>query len=142
MSRSGYSDDGDCDNWAWICYRGAVVSAMNGARGQKLLRDLIAALDAMPVKELIANELEAGGQVCALGALGKVRGMDMTNLNPEAPKQIGKAFDIAPSLAREIVFENDDSEMYSIRVRTPAERWAHMRAWASSQLVAPERAPA
>ena len=36
MSRSGYNGEPDCD-WQWIMYRGAVTSATNGKRGQKLL---------------------------------------------------------------------------------------------------------
>lgn len=35
MSRSGYTDD--CDGWQLIMYRGAVASAIRGARGQRLL---------------------------------------------------------------------------------------------------------
>jgi len=41
MSRSGYSDD--CDVWALIRWRGAVKSAIRGARGQAMLRELIQA---------------------------------------------------------------------------------------------------
>ncbi|KGC50992.1 hypothetical protein DO66_5867 [Burkholderia pseudomallei] len=36
MSRSGYSDD--CGGWSLIRWRGAVNSAIKGARGQKFLR--------------------------------------------------------------------------------------------------------
>jgi len=37
-----------------------------GRRGQKFLRDLIVALDEMPVKRLIKNDLHAHGEVCTL----------------------------------------------------------------------------
>ena len=47
MSRSGYSDDID-DNWAHIMWRGRVASSIRGKRGQAMLRELLAALDAMP----------------------------------------------------------------------------------------------
>lgn len=57
MSRSGYNDD--IDNWALIKWRGQVASAIRGKRGQKMLRDLLAALDAMPEKSLIVHELES-----------------------------------------------------------------------------------
>lgn len=51
MSRHGYSCDID-DNWALIRWRGAVNSALKGARGQQLLRDIIAALDALSIDAL------------------------------------------------------------------------------------------
>lgn len=134
MSRSGYNDD--CDNeWALIRYRGMVASASRGKRGQKLFKDLLAALDAMPVKELIPGELEMDGQVCALGALAKARGIDVSKLDPENAEEVGKAFDIAEPLAREIVFENDEG--YHWNGDTPAQRWERMRRWVENQIKAP-----
>ena len=63
MSRSGYVDE--IENWALIRWRGQVASAIRGRRGQRLLRDLLVALDAMPEKELIVHELEtASGGMC------------------------------------------------------------------------------
>jgi len=56
MSRSGYSDDCE-DNWSWICWRGAVKSAIRGKRGQAFLRETLAALDALPERKLIAKDL-------------------------------------------------------------------------------------
>lgn len=107
MSRSGYSDD--LDNWSMIKWRGQVASAIRGARGQKCLIDMLAALDSMPVKELVTSELEDEyGNVCALGALGKTRGMNLSLLDPEEPEAVAAAFNIAPQLAQEIVFENDE----------------------------------
>jgi len=47
MSRSGYSDDCD-DQWSLICWRGAVKSAIRGKRGQAFLKEMLAALDALP----------------------------------------------------------------------------------------------
>ena len=132
MSRSGYSDD--CDNqWSLICYRGAVNSAIKGARGQAFLKELIATLDAMPVKELVADELDDGqGNVCAIGSVGKARGVDMTNLDPENSAQVAKTFNISDTLAREIVFINDDDFAY--RDETPAQRWERVRKWAFEHL--------
>ncbi len=135
MSRSGYSDDCD-DHWALIRWRGAVSSAIRGERGQKLLRDLADALDAMPEKALIADELLVErGQVCALGSLGCARGMQDTlrTLDPYDSKAVSKAFDIAPALAAEIVFENDEGD-WRRDAETPAQRWKRMRAWVAMQL--------
>jgi len=129
MSRSGYSED--LDDWDLIRWRGQVASAIRGKRGQKLLKDLLAALDAMPEKELIAEELEAeDGAVCALGCLGKARGLNMSNLDPEDPDQVAVAFDIAPQLAQEIVYENDEGRYGE----TPQQRWTRMRAWVASRV--------
>lgn len=130
MSRSGYSDD--CDGWALIRWRGAVNSAIRGARGQKLLRDTLAALDAMPIKELASESLvTATGQYCTLGALGAARGIDMRGIDPENAKQVGATFDAAQALIREIVFENDERAHWN---ETPAGRWVRMRAWVASQI--------
>jgi hypothetical protein len=107
MSRSGYSDDME-DMWGFICYRGAVKSALNGKRGQAFLRELADAMDAMPEKRLIADELEVQGEFCALGVVGKCRGIDMEKLDPDDIESVAATFGIAESMAREIVYENDD----------------------------------
>jgi hypothetical protein len=124
MSRSGYSDDID-DNWNLIRWRGQVASAIRGKRGQAFLRELVAALDALPEKRLIANNLEHAGNVCAIGSVGLVRGVDMSALDPHDSDAISGVFGIAHQLVREIEFMND--EQY---YKTPEERWSEMRAWA------------
>lgn len=53
MSRSGYVDD--CENLE--LYRATVERSIKGKRGQAFLRELAAAMDAMPEKVLIAEEL-------------------------------------------------------------------------------------
>lgn len=147
MSRSGYSDD--CENLAM--WRGRVMSATRGRRGQQFFRDLLAALDAMPEKALITAALEdEAGNVCAIGALGKAKGIDMSKLDPECPEQIAPAFNIAECLAQEVEFMNDeyherpyDSKAGAYRDITPEERWTKMRAWVAKQIrVTPEEAGA
>ena len=70
MSRSGYSDDWDIgDNSGWL-YRGAVERAIKGKRGQAFLKEMLAAMDALPEPKLIAEELEQEGAVCAIGSVG------------------------------------------------------------------------
>ncbi len=140
MSRSGYSED--LDDWALIRWRGQVASAIRGKRGQSFLRDLIAALDAMPVKELVQSELETlDGEVCTLGALGRARGLDMSQIDPEDPPQVAAAFNIADQLAQEIVYMNDeyfgdewDAEQKRIVALDPEKRWEKMRQWVAAQL--------
>lgn len=129
MSRSGYIDDFD-DQWSHIMYRGAVASATKGARGQKLLRDLLDALDKLPEPKLIANELEKDGEVCALGAVGRARGIDMAGIDPECSEVVASKFDIAGALAREIVFMNDDAFYHE----TPEQRFIRMRKWVVSKI--------
>lgn len=173
MSRSGYVDDMDVDDaLAHGRWRAQVASATRGKRGQKLLRDLLSALDAMPEKRLVAYELEISsaaddkraqswvklfddpaaadryrkhivekrpaeykeGDVCALGALGRVRGLDMTNLDPDEYEGVAAAFDVASPLAREIVFMNDEGPH-----ETPEQRWQRMRKWVAAQIIEPKK---
>ncbi len=126
MSRSGYSYD--LENWDMIRWGGQVASAIRGRRGQRLLVDLLAALDAMPEKSLISGELETEtGEVCALGALGKMRGINMQNIDPSEPEEVAAAFGIAPQLAQEIVHVNDEWSHLD-----PTKRWVAVRAWVAS----------
>jgi hypothetical protein len=130
MSRSNY--DECCSGWDLIRWRGAVSSAIRGARGQELLREMAAALDAMPVKRLIKESLQTGGEVCALGAVGVIQGIDMSRLDPEEPEQVARAFRIAPALAQEIVWVND--EWFTSDHETPEQRWVRVRKWVEEQI--------
>lgn len=139
MSRSGYSDDGDIYMWDLIRYRGQVASAIKGKRGQAFLRDLLAALDAMPEKRLIADDLQdERGDVCTIGALGARRGHDLTQLDPHDHIDLGNRFDIARQLVAEIEYENDDGGDVGWS-ETPEQRWARMRAWVAGQITGESR---
>src|SRR6266496_2567109 len=129
MSRSGYTDD--VDDWDLIRCRGAVTSAIKGRRGQAFLRELLQALNALPEQKLIADEIEARGAVCAIGSVGRARGMDMSALDPEHSEGIAVAFGIADALAREIAFMNDECCLYN---ETPENRFKRMRTWTESQI--------
>lgn len=167
MSRHGYCEDGD-DPLEFGRWRAQVRSATRGKRGQKLLRDMLAALDAMPEKRLVALELECTpsldaaqaatltailgreitveeyreqflerdtqareGDVCALGAVGRMRGVDMSDLNPDDFEGVASAFDVADPLAREIVWINDECGPPG---ETPEARWQRVRKWVSNQI--------
>ena len=131
MSRSGYCDGfDDDDQWQFIRWRGAVKAAINGARGQAFLREMLNALDALPEKKLIKNDLEAEGAVCAIGAVGRMRGIDMGALDPEDREAVAAAFGIAPALTAEIVFENDEAYWNE----TPEARYSRMRKWVEVHL--------
>ena len=131
MGRHGYQDDYDCDydQWTWIKWRGQVASATRGQRGQRLFHDLLAALDAMPVKRLIADEFW-NGEVCALGALAERRGLDPISVDTENYDQLAASFDVARQLVQEVEYLNDEGGW----CETPEQRWTRMRAWVASQL--------
>ena len=131
MSRSGYGED--CEQWDLIRWRGAVASAIRGKRGQAFLREMLAALDAMPEKRLIGHTLECDGDVCALGSVGRARGIAMSELDPEDRRNVAHVFGIAPAMAAEIVFENDEGCGYW-HLEDWEERWHRMRAWVVSNL--------
>lgn len=142
MSRSGYSDDCE-NNWSLICWRGAVNSALRGKRGQAFLKELGEAMDAMPVKRLVTEELQADGEFCTLGVVGNARGLDMSVIDPDDPDIVADKFGIAAAMAREIVWENDDHPgVYGLkedgtqgwRRETPEERWVRMRKWVLKQI--------
>lgn len=131
MSRHGYSED--CENLAM--WRGVIASATRGKRGQAFFRSLLAALDAMPQKRLVEGALQdAEGSVCALGCLGKARGVDLNRVDTHDWDELGELFDIAPQLAQEVMYVNDEW-----RRDTPEARWLRVREWAAQQIrVAPD----
>ncbi len=135
MSRSGYSDDNDCDIPQEL-YQQAVNRAISGKRGQTFLHALAEEMDAMPAKRLIKNELLTdAGEVCAMGVICKARGLDVTEVDECDRDAVGKLLDIAPALAAEIAYQNDqDFERREIREQTPEERWVRMRKWVAGQL--------
>ena len=146
MSRHGYTDydDDDNANWRHIMWRGRVTSAMRGKRGQAFFRDMIAALDAMPVKELHPINV-AGDCVCAMGALAKHRGADVSAAQAEledeggdhewATALVGDRLGIAEALALETAYVNDEGAWDE----TPAQRWTRMRRWAERHIRASEQ---
>jgi hypothetical protein len=137
MKRSGYTDDVDND-WEFIRWRGQVASAIRGKRGQAFLRELIAALDALPLKKLVPDELQvASGEVCALGAVGLKRGVDMSKLDSDDHSTLASVFGIAHQLIQEIEYENDEIGHRA----APEQRWLRMRNWAERHLIEWEPTP-
>lgn len=135
MSRSGYVDD--CDNLA--LYRGAVVSSVRGKRGKQFLSELAAAMDAMPEKILITDELQEDGAFCALGVVGAKRGIDMAKMDPHEAEEVAATFGIAITLAREIVYVNDEAGPFREN-ETPEQRWTRVRKWVDDVLANPGNA--
>jgi hypothetical protein len=135
MSRSGYSDD--CENWSLIRWRGAVASAIRGKRGQAFLKEMLTVMDALPERKLISDKLEMDGAVCAIGAVGKARGLDMSKIDPDDRETVAYKFAISPALAAEIVYVNDDHDV----CETPEARFARVRRWIEAQ-IRPDNPPA
>lgn len=129
MSRSGYGEYGDADEWAAIRWAGAVKKALRGKRGQAFLREMLAAMDALPEKRLIKGALsEDSGAVCAIGSVGAKRGVDMSPLDPQDYDKVAAVFDIAPALVREITFVNDDDFGYE-EGQSDEDRFNRVRQW-------------
>ena len=133
MSRSGYSDDTIDDQWAHIRWRGAVSSALRGAKGQAFLKELDAALDALPEKKLVANELEGDGCFCALGAVGKARGIDFAKIDTYDHESLSKTFGIAPAMAQEIMWINDEAATWRGEDQD-AQRWQEVKNWIKEEI--------
>lgn len=154
MSRHGF-DEGDeptCveDDLRMWGYANAIKRATKGKRGQKFLRDLRDALDAMPEKRLADGSFVAGdGEVCALGCLMRARGVDAPVYDGEfdevrAPGEEGwesgdetgriaaEILDIAESLAREVMYVNDDIAGNL----NPELRWQLVRRWVEKRIKA------
>ena len=131
MTRSGYSDD--IDGWDLIRWRGAVASAIRGKRGQAFFKEMLAALDKMESKRLIAEDLVKDGEVCALGAVGAARGVDMSKIDPQDHETVADTFGIPHALACEIMWINDDWR------HEPSEaRYIRVRAWLESTIKVPQ----
>lgn len=120
--------------------------SLRGKKGQTALRELEAALLALPDKRLIADHLESKSGVCALGALGKYKNRTI----PPEPKHsdefgewqesyeveeqmvnFGKSLGVPRLVAIEIVYRNDDNW----RGETAEERYARILSWIQKQLL-------
>ena len=144
MSRYCDSDDHDYEPWMDGQAAGAMRSAIRGRRGQQLLRDLIAGLDALPVQELAAGALKdpETGCVCALGAVRLQRGVEAVPLrfDPTDPdidwRDLARPFDISETLACAVISENEyASERNDEQSRR--RRWRSVRDWAARNLITP-----
>jgi hypothetical protein len=138
MGRSGYSDDYEGEVPLEL-YRRAVENAIAGRRGQALLLRLRDALDAMPTKRLIADAVRnKAGEVCAFGALDAAAPQyheEDEYSSPTHAERLAAHFNVAPALAAEIVYENDEAMSWRSRDETPEQRWVRMRAWVEAHIL-------
>lgn len=130
MNRSGCTDDYDDDPLELGRWRAQVAATIRGRRGQAFLRELAAAMDAMPEKVLIANELiDDRGDCCTIGVVCKARGIDVSDIDIECPNSGAEAVGISHQLAAEIEFLNDYWPN-----EDPKARWTRMRKWVDSKI--------
>ncbi len=138
--RINYSEDEDYPGqfglWQGNCQR-----SLSGRKGQESLRELEAALLALPSKRLISGVLEENGDVCAIGALVRHK-----NIKPEAdPEEEMEDIGVECGMPRLVawkVVEMNDVDLTSkwsvdgnkIIIYTPEERYTEMLKWVQAQL--------
>ena len=132
--------------WAYHLRR-----ATASKRGQAFLRELLAALDAVPGHRLIGGSIKAeGSNVCALGAYAawremRERGITWRGAVRELPygggeqgwattcELIRDRYGVAWTLAYEIAEFNDENAASA--TLDPADRWRDVRAYVAGLIV-------
>mgnify|MGYP001617680037 CR=1 FL=1 len=142
--------------FAWNAHQ-----ALRGGRGQRILRELEAALIALPERRLIRGEfVTAAGEVCALGALALRRKLATGRSVPVALAEIrqefgsldeqnadvdcvdvGRALGIGEHIAWETIMQNDERREGCMPERqegcTPERRYEHVLTWVRAMLARP-----
>lgn len=166
MSRSGYQDcDGgdEFDNLRACGWQANVQRCISGRKGQAFMWELYLALEALPTRELITKALiDQSGGVCSLGSVAVFRGMtipddwkataDSEPDDYEFAEAMGPLFGLKDMLAREVMYQNDDSGEPRFvddgsrvwnkpwqphreqRPENASERWHRVRDWVVSEL--------
>ena len=129
MSRSGYTDS--CEGWELIMWRGAVESALRGRRGQAFLKEMLAAMDMMPEKHLIAYDLVTDAGVCAIGSVAVARGADLSGVDGHDHETLVRRLGIARAMIAEIEFINDEDCRGN---ETPEQRFSRVYQWVKDQI--------
>lgn len=121
--------DGQFELWRANCER-----SLRGKKGQAELRVLRDALLALPEKRLLLGTLEDEvGDVCAIGAYGKYKGVDLQNFDEESDSdEVGISAGMPRLVAWKVVEMNDMEFDHA----TPEERYERMLAWVESKLPA------
>ena len=158
--RINYCDEEDRPGqfalWDANCRR-----SLRGKAGQAALRDLEAALLALPEKRLIRDRLEHDGEVCAVGAYARHKGLDLSKFDPEDESDaVGVEAGMPRLVAWKIIALNDvtldtvwevadgplnrwdahyKGGLAVVRDMTPEERYEKVLAWVRAQL-APQAA--
>ena len=129
-------------------WEGRVKKVLSGRPGRAALRELEDVLEAMPVKELIADELcDSQGRVCALGAwhaakrgIAETRALALRMGDEPDSNEVSHALmpvlPITETLGWLIQDANDELSRWPNPKLTPAERHAFMLRWIRSKLAA------
>lgn len=139
----GYNDEG----MPIGLWRGAVKKAIEGRRGQAALRELLAALLALPEHRLAFDSLYDGRDSCAIGVLALSRAQDAEERDEVILQLLGEdggdivamsqfAFEelgLTYTLAWEIIEANDSDEGHL----TPEERWREVVGWVRARIYEP-----
>lgn len=154
MARINYSDEEDWDG-QFELWNANIERSVHGKKGQWALRELEAALLALPRPRLVRNALADDGDVCAVGclvlALRVKRGDDRAAVlaeleasdpdDDEAAQRMAEPFGIPHLVGWKLVELNDIEcearwdDLHKMRVEmTPEERYAHILAWVRSHL--------
>lgn len=129
--RINYTDEedfsGQFELWQANCRR-----SLSGKKGQRELRELRAALLALPEKRLIHGEpVDESGDMCAIGVYGKHKGLDLSTFDADYDnEEIGIAGGMPRLVAWKVVEANDMDFQYL----TPEARYIAMLAWVERQL--------
>lgn len=141
-------------------------NALRGRRGQTFLREIEAALLAMPEHRLIAGQpCDSNGDVCLIGQLGVQRkvqsGRDRVEVIAEWKEEaldygdysdvdatvetmgLAQSLGMTRAMASYVAFQNDQCRVFVVPYRflqdpTPEQRWEVMLRWVRAHLVAPE----
>ena len=114
-------------------WRLAVARAIQRKSGQAFLKEMKAALEALPEKKLLMENLQdeyEDGAVSALGAIGRLRNLKMSNIDPEDYEQIAALFKVPHSLVCEVMYMNYD---HWWRL-SPKARYKKVIGWLESQI--------
>lgn len=130
MSRINYSDDeerpGQFALWQANCRR-----SIKSKAGQRELRELEAALLALPDKRLIHGSLtDDDGDVCAIGAYARHKGVDLSKFDPEDESdEVGIAAGMPRLVAWKVVELNDiELDGHYVVMEGPTQRFKYLGA--------------
>lgn len=150
MSRFGDDGDGDYPSHWWQI---DLERALTSGRGQRFLREIEAALLAMPEHKLIEGALvtydeeEQYGTVCAVGAFAAYRAMQGGQTWSQAlaaiaekwgngeqddhwnTQTLGRSLGLARTVAYELAFQNDEQAWV-----TDEARWEGVLVWVRSKI--------
>lgn len=156
MSETRYFDGGDCEPMPYELWQHNLEAALGGKRGQQALRDLKAALLALPERKLIRGALcqvnpNGPPAFCAVGAY-VYRKRVLAGEQPEAVIQdllnhdpsdtdtatAGKRAGLVWTLAWELGFMNDDR----FADRTDEQRFEEFMEWIDLMIAPRDPVPA